>query len=97
MLLKFTEGTGNLAIYGTDQPVSLHAESEWVDRRTGMTGGPELITIQVEGPDGRMATAWVSARVNRRGQVQFELATAKTTAGDSDEATRVNLTAKWRL
>lgn len=94
MQIDFSEMTGHRATYGVlgnaaEPAVNLDA------RELGESGQghlKNLVKIRVEGPDGRMTTAWVSARLNARGQVQFELATNKP-----GRTQRANLTAHWRL
>ncbi len=95
MKLEFCEPTGQRATYGIQpsagEPIIRMDHTE-VSDRSGMTGGPTMVKLQVEGPDGRFAIVWVSARINPRGQVQFELATNKR-----EQTVRTHVTANWRI
>lgn len=95
MLLKFFETTGQRATYGLHDR---HLPEPTIEAGSGELGEPgqghltNLVRVEVQGPDGRFARAWVSARLNDRGQVQFQLATNKR-----EHTTRANVTANWRL
>ena len=94
MLLDFCEVGGHRAKYSVlsnaVEPAILLDSKEL--GHSGQGHLRNLVKVQVEGPDGRLATVWVAARLNARGQVQFELASNKR-----DRTQRVNLTANWRL
>lgn len=74
---------------GTPAPI-IYCSCDEIESRSGMSGGPVLVQIVVKAADGRRAIANVSATVNYRGQVKFELSTNK-----GGSTVRSNVTARW--
>lgn len=90
MLVKLLEDSGNRATYGVRSAPVVSTDTREVCDRSGMAGGPDLVTLEVVGDDGRVASVQVSALVNARGQVRFTMST-----GRANRSSRSNCTATW--
>lgn len=93
MQLEFREATGHPATYGLSGGAypTVTATAAEVLAHSGMGGGPSMAHLIVTHPDGRRALVMVTARLNGRGRVVFELV-----AHHHERSVRARLTAFWQ-
>lgn len=98
MQISFNETSGHTATYTATYTVPSHSAEPGLllnVEELGTAGQgylKNLVRVRINRPDGSVATAWLAARLNARGQAQFELSTEA-----KSKTIRARVTAAWRV